>query len=263
MAPPRSAYSGGYSHFTANKLKQVQLPEKIRCTSCKKHKPQIQYSNKQMADLRHAIFTRGSGATTKIRCRNCTGTQVTELECVGCDTVKGLDEFSRTHRRNPDNARCKVCMDIQVAIEPGEMHDDGSEEDSEDSNPFERDQDNDDDGYQGSSANVPDKDGWVERLRKGPSTATYGGTSTSGVTSNTRSDWPRPVSRPAASRPTASVAGSSSAWPKIKAAKPAPKSAFESDDDSEHSERDDGSRNDDDEEQEEEEEDNDDDILVW
>ncbi|TKA77867.1 hypothetical protein B0A49_01845 [Cryomyces minteri] len=234
MAPPRSAYSGGYSQFTAN--------------NCKKYKPQAQYSNKQMADLRHAIFTR-------------------ELECVGCDTVKGLDEFSKTHRRNPDNARCKVCMDIQVAIEPGEMHDDGSEEDSEDSNPFERDQDDDDDdGYQGSSANVPDKDGWVEKLRKGPSTATYGDTSTSGVTSNTRNDWPRPDPRPTASRPPASVAGSSSAWPKVKAAKSAPKSAFESDDDSEHSERDDGSRNgddDDDDDDEDEDEDEDDDILVW
>ena len=38
------------------------------------------------------------------RCRHCTPTQVTELKCIMCFKVKGLDGFTKAQRKDPDHA---------------------------------------------------------------------------------------------------------------------------------------------------------------
>lgn len=39
-----------------------------------------------------------------IKCKECNTGQVTEIECVTCGTVKGLDGFSKAQRRNNETA---------------------------------------------------------------------------------------------------------------------------------------------------------------
>ena len=69
------------------------------------------YSKKQLADLRFKILMYGKKNTqgapappNSIRCRICTGAQVTEMTCIICDEVKELDGFAKAQRRTPDEA---------------------------------------------------------------------------------------------------------------------------------------------------------------
>ncbi|GAB1213481.1 hypothetical protein ATERTT37_002631 [Aspergillus terreus] len=93
----RSAYAGGYS---------ADIKKRVKCILCKKIKMQTAFSNKQLEDLRHAIFTERINATLTgaVRCRECTGSQRFELRCSICDVVKGLDQFAKAQRHNGDFA---------------------------------------------------------------------------------------------------------------------------------------------------------------
>lgn len=73
---------------------------------CKKVKKQNHYSKRQLNDLAYKVSQNGKMPfhNGNIKCRICTGAQVTELECCMCEEVKGLDAFSRAQRRDPDNA---------------------------------------------------------------------------------------------------------------------------------------------------------------
>ncbi|MCJ1476504.1 hypothetical protein MMC13_005170 [Lambiella insularis] len=120
--PSRGLHAGGYNEVNAQKMKSVQLPDKIRCQSCKTWKGPNQYSNKQLADLRYKILQFGplpASGQGQIKCRQCTGQQVVELTCMICNEVKPLSGFGKTHRRDPDNARCSACIDEQAAVQPG------------------------------------------------------------------------------------------------------------------------------------------------
>lgn len=70
------------------------------------------------------------------KCRQCVGGQNVEMTCMLCNCVKGLDEFSKAQRRNPDEAvstdvkrvqsnvceltvyqRCRTCLQEQLDAE--------------------------------------------------------------------------------------------------------------------------------------------------
>ena len=76
------------------------------------------FSNKQQIDLKHRIAgTNGEKAKSAIAqiitCRTCTGGPVNELTCCICGEVKGLDGFSKAQRKDPDLARCILCLHQQ------------------------------------------------------------------------------------------------------------------------------------------------------
>jgi hypothetical protein len=65
-------------------------------------KSPLQFSNKELNNFRwkKANDSRVNGISVKLRCRVCTGEQITELQCTGpCGLWKSLDEFSRAQRR--------------------------------------------------------------------------------------------------------------------------------------------------------------------
>ncbi|MCJ1400268.1 hypothetical protein MMC11_003472 [Xylographa trunciseda] len=100
------------------------------------------FSNKQLQDLKfkHLQFGKISlSGPGYIKCRHCTGQQVTEIECTVCDEVKPLSEFGKNHRREPDKARCRTCIDEQAALLPG-YEDVEEDDDSEESNDYWRDE---------------------------------------------------------------------------------------------------------------------------
>ncbi|MCJ1389602.1 hypothetical protein MMC18_002459 [Xylographa bjoerkii] len=96
------------------------------------------FSNKQLQDLKFKHLQYGNISLSGpgyIKCRNCTGQQVTEMECTVCDEVKPLSEFGKNHRREPDKARCRSCIDEQAALLPG-YEDVEEDDDSEESNDY-------------------------------------------------------------------------------------------------------------------------------
>ncbi|KAI9805442.1 MAG: hypothetical protein M1825_000693 [Sarcosagium campestre] len=115
--------------LNTKKLKSVTLPEQIKCLACKKIRDQSYYSQKQLNDLAFRISRNGPVPMnrTAIKCRQCTGGQVTEMACYICEEVKGLDGFSKAQRRMPDHARCLTCLARHEETEPGLEPDSGSE----------------------------------------------------------------------------------------------------------------------------------------
>ncbi|GES57199.1 hypothetical protein ATEIFO6365_0001048600 [Aspergillus terreus] len=116
----RSDYAGGYNVDIKKRLESIEIPDKVKCILCKKIKMQSAFSNKQLEDLRHAIFTERINATLTgaVRCRECTGSQRFELRCSICDVVKGLDQFAKAQRHNGDFARCLDCVQNHVEADP-------------------------------------------------------------------------------------------------------------------------------------------------
>ncbi|KAJ9664883.1 hypothetical protein H2201_004935 [Coniosporium apollinis] len=110
-----------YNDMTAERLKRVTLPDKIKCNRCHRNKAPGNYSNKQLAPLRYNIAKsgrNGSISSHQLTCRMCTGAQVTELHCYMCGKDKGLEAFAKQQRRRPDHAKCWDCMNEQLALEP-------------------------------------------------------------------------------------------------------------------------------------------------
>ncbi|KAL8908107.1 MAG: hypothetical protein Q9207_000999 [Kuettlingeria erythrocarpa] len=116
MNKPASIFSGGWTPEKAEKFKSIQLPDK--CKGCHKLKPVVQYSNKQQLDLKQRIAGH-QGQKAKlptaeiITCRTCTSGQTQELTCMLCGEAKGLEAFGKGQRKNPDTARCTVCVHEQ------------------------------------------------------------------------------------------------------------------------------------------------------
>ena len=67
-----------------------------------------------------------------IECRQCTGIQKHEMTCFICDETKGLEEFSKAQRRNPDAARCLACVDDHLYTNPSVEDEDDDENENED-----------------------------------------------------------------------------------------------------------------------------------
>ena len=70
------------------------------------------FSKKELNELRSMIFKGDAPGKREgirprsgnIRCRMCTGEQVHEMTCYVCEETKGLGEFAKAQRRNPDAA---------------------------------------------------------------------------------------------------------------------------------------------------------------
>ncbi len=93
--------------MTACSGRSLSYRSRLKCTRCHKWKGTTNYSNKQLADLRYKIFTHGHAATedgSGIKCRVCTGQQIVEMHCYMCNRTKGLDEFAKAQRSDPDHA---------------------------------------------------------------------------------------------------------------------------------------------------------------
>jgi hypothetical protein len=100
----------------SDSLKGIALPAKIKCGRCQKNLPQVKFSMKQLTDARWQIKN-SSKVYKPINCHNCTGQQVVEVECTMCGKTKGLEDFAKSQRRNPDTAKCFKCVEAQLANE--------------------------------------------------------------------------------------------------------------------------------------------------
>ncbi|GME49298.1 DNA repair protein rad7 [Neofusicoccum parvum] len=103
--------------ITAESLKNIRLPDKIRCDRCNKWKGHTNYSKKRLNDLREKIRSNGPKQYTS-QCTLCVPGQVMELKCFVCEKDKGLEDFAKAQRKDPDHARCNDCMKEQLDTEP-------------------------------------------------------------------------------------------------------------------------------------------------
>ncbi|KAL8797142.1 MAG: hypothetical protein Q9195_000609 [Heterodermia aff. obscurata] len=133
---PYSIYAGGYSEEKKARLQATKLPEKLRCKQCKKLKVTDGYSQRQLLDFRQRLARNpalASESTASVVCRTCTGGQVTELECTQCNTIKALEGFTKAQRRDPDFARCILCVNLDLK-EPTAGLEGGRDDESTDDN---------------------------------------------------------------------------------------------------------------------------------
>lgn len=116
-----------HNHHLANfiSLQGIALPAKLKCGRCSKNLPQARFSAKQLNDARRQI-KESCKVNKPISCQSCTGQQVVEIECTMCGKTKGLEEFAKSQRRNPDTAKCYQCVEMilaQDAIEEDKYED--------------------------------------------------------------------------------------------------------------------------------------------
>ncbi|KAF1916691.1 Stc1 domain-containing protein [Ampelomyces quisqualis] len=104
--PSRSRQIHVYDQHEIDSLKGVTIPQKIKCGRCRKNLPHIQYSTKQLTDYRYQVKHNGNREVTKpINCMKCSGgSQIVELECQICHKTKGLEDFAKSQRKQPDTA---------------------------------------------------------------------------------------------------------------------------------------------------------------
>ncbi|EWC47682.1 hypothetical protein DRE_03302 [Drechslerella stenobrocha 248] len=137
MPPPqlpkidKNLYNQGSSRGSNSASGRISYPDNIVCYVCNREKPQSQYSTRQLTRWRSTIYqpyapggrVRGEARTT---CKACTPDQTTELTCIVCGETNGLSHFANAQRKNPDRARCKVCIKEQskVAIDLDPQHSD-------------------------------------------------------------------------------------------------------------------------------------------
>ncbi|KAG5299981.1 hypothetical protein I7I50_06449 [Histoplasma capsulatum G186AR] len=117
MAPRK-----GFDYVTYNqRLSSIKIPNKIKCKVCKKIREQSAFSKRQLEELSKGMLKTGcNGISGQIYagCMNCISGQVVELTCCVCDTTMALEFFSKNQRHDPDNARCKNCVQGHLEREP-------------------------------------------------------------------------------------------------------------------------------------------------
>ncbi|KAL8849200.1 MAG: hypothetical protein Q9221_005826 [Calogaya cf. arnoldii] len=132
---PASIFAGGWTAQKAAVLNSTKLPDKTRCKACHKLKAIGNFSNKQQLDFRHRLAgpyaeKLRSPISETIVCKACTPGPISELTCCLCGFPKSLDEFSKNQRKDPDNARCLLCVNAHLT--EGWAHVDQKEEEIED-----------------------------------------------------------------------------------------------------------------------------------
>ncbi|KAF2498124.1 hypothetical protein BU16DRAFT_334767 [Lophium mytilinum] len=90
--------------------------DRLKCGRCNKNKHQPQFSTKQLAEYRAKVLD--GYRNPSVNCRVCSGGQVVELSCIECGKTKGLEEFAKAQRSNPDRAKCMACMEKHLALTP-------------------------------------------------------------------------------------------------------------------------------------------------
>lgn len=76
----------------------------MKCYRCGKNKDSVTNFSKKEQDRARDYIQRSGSPPSDLKCIACTGGQNTEMQCVICEQVMGLDMFAKTHRRNPENA---------------------------------------------------------------------------------------------------------------------------------------------------------------
>lgn len=76
----------------------------MKCCRCDKNKASIANFSKKEQDRARETIQHSSAVLKDLKCITCTTGQNTEMKCVMCEQVKGLDFFAKTHRRNPEQA---------------------------------------------------------------------------------------------------------------------------------------------------------------
>jgi len=95
--PPKYASS---SHHSSESL----IAHRMKCCRCDKNKASTTNFSKKEQDRAKEAVQYNSAVPKDLKCITCTTGQNTEMKCVMCDQVKGLDSFAKTHRRNPEQA---------------------------------------------------------------------------------------------------------------------------------------------------------------
>ncbi|KAI9776194.1 MAG: hypothetical protein M1839_000515 [Geoglossum umbratile] len=106
----------------AQRIKSIPVFDKIRCKTCREMRKKELYSENQLNELRYKIYQGGKQVNqfnAMIKCKMCTGLQPNEMLCSVCTEIKMLNDFAKAQRRNPDSARCKVCIQHIAETEPG------------------------------------------------------------------------------------------------------------------------------------------------
>ncbi|QKX61528.1 uncharacterized protein TRUGW13939_08680 [Talaromyces rugulosus] len=111
--------AGGWSEEKVNRVKNLQLPQMLKCMGCHKTRSHTAYSGGQLQRLRQSVVSRGQGALVnpQVRCRICTGGEApVEITCIRCDKRKFVEDFFKAQRQNLDTATCINCVsDGQMA----------------------------------------------------------------------------------------------------------------------------------------------------
>ncbi|PGH08516.1 hypothetical protein AJ80_07836 [Polytolypa hystricis UAMH7299] len=102
-------------------LERIRVPDKVKCRICKKIRAQTAFSQRQLEELRKAMLsigTTGIDGPGYASCLQCVGHQNFELNCCMCLKTKAVGDFSKSQRKDPDNARCYNCMQDQLETDP-------------------------------------------------------------------------------------------------------------------------------------------------
>ncbi|KAH7090178.1 Stc1 domain-containing protein [Paraphoma chrysanthemicola] len=118
MPGPRGRKAAhAYDPAEISRLRTIQLLPKVKCGRCDRNLPLARFSEKQLTDARYQVLHYGD-IQKPISCQNCTGAQITEIECTFCFKWKGLEDFAKSQRANANTARCFKCTDEQVTRQP-------------------------------------------------------------------------------------------------------------------------------------------------
>ncbi|KAH8811759.1 Stc1 domain-containing protein [Xylogone sp. PMI_703] len=110
-----------YSYVSSAERKSVKLLPKYKCRICEKFKHPASYSKKELNSYTNAIANRipVTAITARLRCRECAGNQVNELQCEGpCGIWKDLESFSKNQRGGGAHW-CMECVLWKESQEPG------------------------------------------------------------------------------------------------------------------------------------------------
>ncbi|KAI9770808.1 MAG: hypothetical protein M1840_003058 [Geoglossum simile] len=121
MSEPFEGTAAGRGYGKAFSKAQL-VPVFDKCKTCREVRKKEFYSENQLNELRYKLYRGGNQVNqynAMIKCKMCTGFQANEMLCSVCGEVKMLNAFAKAQRHNPDNARCKDCIQFIADTEPG------------------------------------------------------------------------------------------------------------------------------------------------
>ncbi|RVX70973.1 hypothetical protein B0A52_06131 [Exophiala mesophila] len=106
-------------HGPGPQLANVEIGRLIKCRDCGINAFPARFSNKQLNEYRRELLNVRRGKTATLpRCISCTPGNVQELKCQDCREFKPVEDFSRNARSQPDNARCRPCVQATEDLVP-------------------------------------------------------------------------------------------------------------------------------------------------
>ncbi|RFU26038.1 hypothetical protein B7463_g10306, partial [Scytalidium lignicola] len=110
-----------YNFHSTDERKSIKLLPKYKCRICEKFKHPAGFSKRELNTYTNSIVNRipVTAISARLRCRECSGNQVSELQCEGpCGTWKDLESFSKNQRGGGAHW-CMECVMWKEAQEPG------------------------------------------------------------------------------------------------------------------------------------------------